>query len=76
MLKEVPFALGLERFLTLYLLVVRTACLRRKKKKKDYAKAERFGKMINSGGLSFMSRIVMNVLAVAVAVENSRRGLD
>lgn len=46
------------------------------KKKKDYAKAERFGKMINSGGLSFMSRIVMNVLAVAVAVENSRRGLD
>lgn len=32
--------------------------------------------MINSGGLSFMSRIVMNVLAVAVAVENSRRGLD
>lgn len=75
MLKEVPFALGLERFLTLYLLVVRTACLRQKKKK-DYAKAERFGKMINSGGLSFMSRIVMNVLAVAVAVENSRRGLD
>lgn len=42
MLKEVLFALGLEQFLTLHLLVKGTRCFRQKN---NCAKAERLGKM-------------------------------
>ena len=41
MLKEVLFALGLEQFLTLHLLVIGTRCFRQN----NCAKAERLGKM-------------------------------